>query len=212
MDILKQFDGKINGTLETFDRVIINGYIQPLQYYRLFLYYLIQKNVLLKDFDSFAKQQTDTLCSHIDSYIQENNAPLTYLTSGLTDKGELARQFFRDCPGKIGLVCAFSVVEPCRTITVKPNHESKKLEVTSRTTKCKHYYFYCYSSAFRLNPRFLHRLKNSRCTHKYLFQIFYQSHFSSFQCLDDCQDRAVHLIPALFPEAACHFLPVLPFP
>lgn len=142
MDILKQFDGKINGTLETFDRVIINGYIQPLQNYRLFLYYLIQKNVLLKDFDAFAKQQTDTLCSHIDSYIRENNAPLTYLTSGLTDKGELARQFFRECPGKIGLVCAFSVVEPCRTITVKPNHESKKLEVASRTTKCKHYYFY----------------------------------------------------------------------
>ncbi len=25
MDILKQFDGKINGTLETFDRIIING-------------------------------------------------------------------------------------------------------------------------------------------------------------------------------------------
>ena len=142
MDILKQFDGKINGTLETFDRVIINGYIQPPQNYRLFLYYLIQKNVLLKDFDAFAKQQTDTLCSHIDSYIRENNAPLTYLTSGLTDKGELARQFFRECPGKIGLVCAFSVVEPCRTITVKPNHESKKLEVASRTTKCKHYYFY----------------------------------------------------------------------
>ena len=49
MDILKQFDGKINGTLETFDRVIINGYIQPLQNYRLFLYYLIQKNVLKRD-------------------------------------------------------------------------------------------------------------------------------------------------------------------
>lgn len=25
MDILKQFGGKINGTLETFDRIIING-------------------------------------------------------------------------------------------------------------------------------------------------------------------------------------------
>ena len=61
MDILKQFDGKINGTLETFDRLIINGYLHS---FRLFLYYLIQKNVLFKDFDSFAKKQTDTLCSH----------------------------------------------------------------------------------------------------------------------------------------------------
>ena len=45
MDILKQFGGKINGTLETFDRIIINGYIQPLHSFRLFLYYLIQKNI-----------------------------------------------------------------------------------------------------------------------------------------------------------------------
>ncbi len=57
MDILKQFDGKINGTLETFDRLIINGYLQHLHSFRLFLYYLIQKNVLLKDFDSFAKSR-----------------------------------------------------------------------------------------------------------------------------------------------------------
>ncbi len=142
MDILNRFDGKINGVLETFDRVIINGYIQPLHSFRLFQYYLIQKNILLKDFDSFARQQTDTLCSHIESYILENNCTLTYLNSGGIDKGALARQTYLENPEKEGLVCAFSVVEPCKTITVKPNHETKKLEVTSRTTKCKHYYFY----------------------------------------------------------------------
>ena len=43
MDILKQFDGKINGTLETFDQLIINGYLQHLHSFRLFLYYLIPK-------------------------------------------------------------------------------------------------------------------------------------------------------------------------
>ena len=58
MNILKQFEGKINGTLETFGHVIINGYIQCLHSFRLFLYYLIQKNVLLKDFDTFARGQT----------------------------------------------------------------------------------------------------------------------------------------------------------
>ena len=57
MDILKQFVGKINRTLETFGRVMINSYLQQLHNFRLFLYYLIQKNVLLKDFDSFAKSR-----------------------------------------------------------------------------------------------------------------------------------------------------------
>lgn len=136
MDILKRFDGKINGVLETFDRIIINGYIQPFHNFRLFLYYLIQKNVLLKDFDSFARQQTDTLCSHIETYIRDNDSTLTYLNSEQIDKGELARQAYLQKPDKQGLICAFSTVEPCKTITVKPNRESKKLEVTSRLTKC----------------------------------------------------------------------------
>jgi len=82
MDILKQFEEKINGTLETFDRNIINGYLQPLHSFRLFLFYLIQKNVLLKDFDFFARKQTDSLCSHIESYIKEQDCTLTYLASG----------------------------------------------------------------------------------------------------------------------------------
>lgn len=142
MDILNRFDGKINGVLETFDRVIINGYIQPLHNFRLFLYYLIQKDILLKDFDSFARQQTLTLCSHIDSYVQQNGCPLTYLSSGQTDKSSLARQVFLQDPHKEGLICAFSAVEPCKVITVKANRDSQKLEVTSRMAKCKHYYLY----------------------------------------------------------------------
>lgn len=89
MNILKQFEGKINGTLEAFDRIIINGYLQQLHSYRLFLYYLIQKNVLLKDFQFFAAQQTAALCQHIESYIQQQGCPLTYLNSGQTDKGGL---------------------------------------------------------------------------------------------------------------------------
>ena len=148
MDILKRFDGKINGVLETFDRIIINGYIQPFHNFRLFLYYLIQKNVLLKDFDSFARQQTDTLCSHIETYIRDNDSTLTYLNSGQIDKGELARQTYLQKPDKEGLICAFSTVEPCKTITVKPNRESKKLEVTSKLTKCKHYYLYYNDTEF----------------------------------------------------------------
>ena len=37
MDILKQFNGKINGTLENFDRIIIHGYIRSVHSFRLFL-------------------------------------------------------------------------------------------------------------------------------------------------------------------------------
>lgn len=196
MNILNQFDGKINGTLETFDRIIINGYIQQLQNFRLVLYYLIQKKVLLKDFDSFARSQTVTLCSHIESYIQQQDASLTYLNSGQLDKGELARHFYEESPEKTGLICAFSVVEPCRTITVKPNHETKHLEVTSRFSKCKHYYFYYNDDEFgwmflKIQTWFPYNVQIYLNGHEYLSKLLktedisFSMYNNSFSCIED---------------------------
>jgi len=142
MNIIKLNEEKINGTFETFDRMIINGYILQLCNYRQFLYYLIQNNILLKNFDKFALEQTDSLCHHIENYIKDNGVELKYLNSGKLDKNEIAKKVFSTNPLKTGLIAAFSIVELCNTMTVKPNKMSQKLEVTSRPTKCKHYYFY----------------------------------------------------------------------
>ena len=51
---------------------------------------------------------------------------------------------------KTGLITALSVVEICNTMTVKPNKQIQKLEVTQRPTKCKHYYFYYNDEEFGL--------------------------------------------------------------
>ena len=150
MNILEQNKEKINGKLETFDRMIINGYLLNLQSHRHFLYYLIQNNVKLKDFDKFASEQTEELCKHIDSYIKENNAENIYLNSGKIDKNEIVMNILQDNPNKKGLITTLSSVELCNTMTVKPNSETKKLEVTSRPTKCKHYYFYFNDEVFGL--------------------------------------------------------------
>ena len=142
MNIIEHNNEKINGVFETFDRMIVNGYILQLCNYQQFLYYLIQNNVMLKDFNTFASGQTDLLCRHIESYIKENGVTLKYLNSGKIDKNETAREEFAVNPLKTGLIAAFSTVELCNNITVKPNKTNHMLEVTSRPTKCKHYYFY----------------------------------------------------------------------
>ena len=142
MNIIQQNEGKINGILETFDRMIVNGYLLNLCNYRQFLYYLIQNNVQLKDFNKFALSQTDSLCSHIEDYVKENNVEIKYLSSGKINKDDIAREEFDKNINKTGIISAFSVVELCNTMTVAPNRETQKLEVTSRPTKCKHYYFY----------------------------------------------------------------------
>jgi len=76
VSIIEQNKRKINGKLETFDRMIINGYILQLCNFRQFLYCLIQNNVMLKDFVEFAQKQTGSLCSHIEKYIKDNGVEL----------------------------------------------------------------------------------------------------------------------------------------
>ena len=150
MNILEQNKEKIKGILETFDRMIINGYILQLCNYRQFLYYLIQNNIKLKDFDKFALSQTESLCNHINEYIKENNCETIYLNSGKIDKSEIVENELNKNSKQLGLITALSTVEICNTMTVKPNHETQQLEVTSKPTKCKHYYFYYNDSEFGL--------------------------------------------------------------
>lgn len=142
MNIIQQKQQKINGVIETFDRMIINGYIFALQNPRLFLYYLIQNNIKLTEFNKFAEKQTASLCSNIDNFVKENNVQIQYLNSPKINKDELARNEFEKSSSKEGLISAFSTVEVCKTMTVKPNRLTQKLEVTSHYTKCKHYYLY----------------------------------------------------------------------
>ena len=150
MIILEQNKEKINGILETFDRMIINGYILQLCNYRQFLYYLIQNDIKLKDFDKFALSQTEILCNHIDKYIKDNNCKTIYLNSGKIDKNEIIMNELNKKDNKTGLITVLSAVEVCNTMTVKPNKETQKLEVTQRPTKSKHYYFYYNDDEFGL--------------------------------------------------------------
>jgi len=203
MNIIDKFNENINGVLSTFDRVIINGYIGQLFNYRLFLYYLIQNNIQLKDFNNFALQQTASLCSHIDDYIKENNVTVQYLSNNKLDKSEIAHKDFSKDISRTGLISAFSVVEVCNTTTVKPNHQTKKLEVTSRSTRCKHYYLYYNDEEFgwmffKIQTWFPYNIQIYINGREYLSKLLdknnikYEMYYNSFSYLEDF-DKAQQL-------------------
>src|SRR3954464_8235104 len=47
-----------------------------------------------------------------------------------------------------GLVVSVAVVEPCRSFTVAPNRQTRRLEVVRRPRKCLHHYLYGIDPAF----------------------------------------------------------------
>lgn len=196
MNIIQQNSEKINGILETFDRMIINGYILQLQSPRQFLFYLISNNIKLTDFAQFAETKTKSLCEHIEKFIKDNNAELQYLSCASTNKDELARAKFEKVPNKTGLIAAFSTVELCRTMTVAPNRSIKKLEVVSKSTKCKHYYLYFNDEEFgwmflRIQTWFPFNIRIYINGREYLSKIFdknniqYEMYNNSFSYIND---------------------------
>ena len=193
---------------ETFDRIIINGYILQLCNYRQFLFYLIQNSIKLKDFDKFALSQTETLCNHIDKYIKQNNCETIYLNSGKIDKNEIVMDELNKNENKTGLITALSVVEICNTMTVKPNKQIQKLEVTQRPTKCKHYYFYYNDEEFglmylKIQTWFPYNVQIYINGHEYLSKILdknnikyemYNNSFSYIEDFDKAQELANNIL------------------
>lgn len=196
MNIIEQNKDKINGVFETFDRMIINGYLLNLCNYRQFLYYLIQNNIKLKDFDKFAQEQTTSLCNNIETYVKNNNCIVNYLNSGKIDKEDFVKSIFEQNPDKIGLITALSTVEICNTMTVKPNKETQQLEVTTRPTKCKHYYFYYNDKEFgfmylKIQTWFPYNVQIYINGREYCSKLFdkksikYEMYNNSFSYIDD---------------------------
>ncbi len=142
MNIIEQKQDRIYGTLSTFDRVIIHGYLISFQNPRLMLYYLIQKKVKLVDFSKFAEQQTNTLCTHIENLIKKEGIELEFLKTSKVNKSEIAQKRLIEKNYKSGLIAAFSSLEICNIMTVVPNRNTKRLEINFKETKCKHYYLY----------------------------------------------------------------------
>ena len=196
MNIIEQNKEKINGIFSTFDRMIINGYILPLQNPRLFQFYLIQNNIKFVDFKDFAEQQTTSLCNHIDNFIKEHDVTLQYLKSGKEDKQALANKALTQTNNKIGLIAAFSAVELCRTSTIKAKHETQKLEPSIKDTKCKHYYLYFNDEEFglmffKLQTWFPYNVQIYINGREYCSKIFnknniqYEMYNNSFSSIDD---------------------------
>jgi hypothetical protein len=133
---------KIKGVLNGFDRIRFRGTLRWLANTRGMMNWLWHRQVLLKDFKSFALSLTDHLRKESEQIAETAGCPMPYLHSSSVSKEERAQQIARNRGVREGLVCVFRCVEPCRTFEVGPNRSKKELELRSFQGKCLHHYFY----------------------------------------------------------------------
>ena len=144
---LSKYQDVITGTLATFDRIIFKGHLLKFFPKGAFAHFLFQQNVLLKDFGTYAKSKTDELKAHLEQFAAEAGRPLIYLNKASTarqgnSKEDQARAVAARDGITTGLICIFSVVEPCHAFGIRSNRATHKLEVVREYRKCLHYYLY----------------------------------------------------------------------
>lgn len=143
----------ITGTVSTFDRLIFKGHLSGFFPKGAFARFLARQGVLLKDFGRHVEAATAEVKAHVQKLAEAAGRPFIYLetastaASGASKEAQAQAIAVRDGITE-GLICVFSVLEPCRSFVVRSNHETQRLEVVRKRRKCLH--FYCYY----LDPEF----------------------------------------------------------
>jgi hypothetical protein len=137
----------ILGTLTMFDRVILKGHLTGLFPDGAFARFLWKQGVLLKDFKPYVEAATKSLKEHAEQVAREAGRRFTYLQSATTkrsgqSKEDMARSIAEEEGITEGLICVFSVLEPCTSFVVRGNHKTHRLEAVRKRRKCLHFYFY----------------------------------------------------------------------
>lgn len=137
----------IIGSLTTFDRLIFKGHLTSFYPQGAFGRFLSKQGILLKDFKAYVEGKSQSIKECAMSIAEKAGRPYQYLAGAMTakkgqSKEDLVKAMIVKDQLTEGLVCVLAAVEPCRTFTVQGNHQSKRLEVVRRQSKCLHFYFY----------------------------------------------------------------------
>jgi len=147
---LRRFRDKVIGVLCGWDRIRFQGSRRWLASVMGFKHYLDLAKVLLRDFREHALASTARLRQSIEERETQQGREVHFLPSSKTDKDAEVRQFIAEHGVHEGLVGVWSCVEPCRTVEVRANRQTKSLQVKLAEKKCLHWYHYYLDRRFGL--------------------------------------------------------------
>ncbi len=147
-EFVETFQNDIHGTISGFDRMIFKGIIHGFFMGNGFYKFLAKEGVKLMDFKEYSIKTSTSIKDHLGAYISSSGCYHEYLNSPNIAKDGIAKKIMEERNITEGLICALTVVEPCRTMTVRLNRETNKLVQSYEFRKCLHYYFYYMDKTF----------------------------------------------------------------
>jgi hypothetical protein len=148
-EFLRRFAAVVTGVLHGFDRLRFRGSKRQLCHVAGVLGWLGHIRILLKDYKSFARDTTVSLCRSIEAPAEAAGI-YRYLNNLQASKEETALRMAAERKQSSGLIAVLGCVEPCQIVQVRGNPKTKRLEARIELAKCKHYYHYYLDPAYGL--------------------------------------------------------------
>ena len=133
---------EIEGVLGCWDRILIFGTLPKICYAEGMTSYLYAKQIRIFDYPRFAEPFRDQLRENAEQLAKANGIEIEFIRKRNVRKEDKVKEILAKRGEQPGLVCIFSVMEPCSTY--KPWHDKKtgKTFLRPDDSKCLHYYFY----------------------------------------------------------------------
>lgn len=139
---MKQFiarhEAKIEGVLSGFDRVLFRGYL-PIMSGWAMASFLQDKDLRFRQVKDFLVDSATQVVAHAKAMAAQAGRPYQYL-GGKIRMEDSARRMAEEAGIEQGLVCVYSVLQPCRTFSFR--FRNGRPFVASARRKCLHLYYY----------------------------------------------------------------------
>jgi hypothetical protein len=145
-EFIRKYEARIQGVLSCFDRMLFRGYL-PIMSGWAMAQFLNSLDLNCNTLKPFLLENAERVKDHAVAMAKRHGRPLEYLVSNIR-KEEKARQLAQRDGITEGLVCIFSIVEPCRTFSFR-FHTGRPF-VQSASRKCLHFYYYFMDREFGL--------------------------------------------------------------
>ena len=145
-EFIRKYDGRIHGVLSCFDRMLFRGYL-PIMSGWAMAQFLDGFDVNGSSLKPFLLQNSERVKDHAIAMAKKYERPFQYLSSAIR-KEDNARELAQHDGIEEGLVCIFSILEPCRTFSFR--FQKGGPFVQSARRKCLHLYFYFMDRDFGL--------------------------------------------------------------
>jgi hypothetical protein len=145
-NFLKVHGDKVHGVLSCFDRMLFRGYLPIMGGWQMAQFFN-SSGIRFRELKTFLLQHAEQVKQHAIELANKQGRPYQYLQEK-TRKEELARKIAERDGIEEGLICVFTVLEPCRTFSFR--FEKGKPFVASARRKCLFVYYYFMDRDFGL--------------------------------------------------------------